>query len=401
MAAAAVGIDDLNVYASGQSLDFTDLARSRGLPERALRRAGFRRRSVVPVFEDPVTLAANAARPLVAHDGGAVGLLIVATETGLDFGKPLSTWVHGALGLRSACRNFELKHACFGGAAALLMAAAWVREAPGGGRKALVVTTDIARRHLGDPAELTVGAGATAAIVAEAPRVAALVGPTGQAAREVYDVARPTATTEVSDAVLSLCSYLDLLDAAYADYRRQAGGEGLARDFRHALYHAPLLSLVEQAHRAIAPDDPESFARMVAPSLGINREIANVYSGSLFASLAGLLSDGPVGAGERVACFSYGSGACAECFALELAPGAGPRVARHGIREALAARLPMSLAAYEASVASLEAALTARDLTPALRASEAADGLYEQRYEGRGLLVLDRVADHRRSYRWT
>jgi 3-hydroxy-3-methylglutaryl CoA synthase len=55
----------------------------------------FVRRSANSPIEDPVTLSVNAAEPIVEAAGPrSFGLLILATETGLDFGKPLSSYVH-------------------------------------------------------------------------------------------------------------------------------------------------------------------------------------------------------------------------------------------------------------------------------------------------------------------
>jgi 3-hydroxy-3-methylglutaryl CoA synthase len=134
------------------------MAAARGLTERDLLTVEFRRRSVLPPWEDPVTLAVNAARPLVESAGrGSFEMLIVATESGVDYGKPLSAYVHRYLGLPTRCRNVELKHACYAGTAAIQLATAWVRSEGATGKKALVVMTDVARRHFGDPGELTAG----------------------------------------------------------------------------------------------------------------------------------------------------------------------------------------------------------------------------------------------------
>src|SRR5205814_2293502 len=103
------------------------------------------------------------------------------------------------LDLDSRCRNFEIKHACFGGTAALLTAADFVRR-EGAGTRALVIMTDIARTHIGDPAEITAGAGAVALMVSHKPAIATIDDVTGRATQEVYDVARPTPTGEYNDA---------------------------------------------------------------------------------------------------------------------------------------------------------------------------------------------------------
>src|SRR5947209_6009049 len=84
-------------------------------------------RSVNPPYEDPVTMAVNAAHPMLTEDDRrAIELLIVATESSVDQEKAMSTWVHRYLRLGPHCRTFELKHACYGGTAGLQMALCWL-----------------------------------------------------------------------------------------------------------------------------------------------------------------------------------------------------------------------------------------------------------------------------------
>ena len=83
--AIPVGIDDLNIYASRLSIDFSEIVAARGISDKEYYNVRFTRRSVVPTFEDPVTLAVNAAKPLADSAGpDEFELLIVATETGVD-----------------------------------------------------------------------------------------------------------------------------------------------------------------------------------------------------------------------------------------------------------------------------------------------------------------------------
>jgi 3-hydroxy-3-methylglutaryl CoA synthase len=105
---------------------------------------------VLPPFEDSVTLAANAARPIVESAGAfAFGMLIVAAETGVDCGKPLSSYLHKQLGLSPSCRDFEIKHASYAGTAALRLASSCVRSQDrADGAQALFMMTDIARRPI-------------------------------------------------------------------------------------------------------------------------------------------------------------------------------------------------------------------------------------------------------------
>jgi 3-hydroxy-3-methylglutaryl CoA synthase len=409
--ATPVGIDDLNIYASTLSVDFAAIAAARGLSAKELSAVQFLRRSVTPPCEDPVTLAVNAARPLVDEAGrGSFGLLIVATESGVDHGKPLSAYVHSYLRLDPGCRNFEVKYACYGGTAAVQLAAAWVRSGEACGKRALVVMTDLARRHVGDPAELSAGSGAVAVSLAAEPRVLEIESRSGYACKEVYDVARPTPTGEWGDAVLSLASYLDLAEGAWDSYRARTGFAGaLDQRFRYVLYHTPLVSLVEQAHAVLLERDRddlgprearESFERMVRPALRYASELANVYSGSVYCLLAGLVDSGSetdLQPETPVGIFSYGSGACAEFLGGRITAPARTTLERRRIGEHLAERLSVSVELYERLVDETETLLTRSDYRPP---EGFVPELHERGYRDRERLVLRSVENHHRLYEW-
>jgi len=401
--AVPVGIDDLNLYASTLSVDNALVAEARGT-SRYMDIVRIRRRSIAPLCEDPVTLAVNAARPIVEEAGrDAFELLIVATESGFDYGKPLSSYVHRHLGLTSRCRNLEVKHACYGGTASLQLASAWVRSEAAPGKKALVVTTDLPGNQFGQPAELTPGTGAVALSVSAEPRVLALDLASGYAAREVYDTARPTATGHWVDEVLSLGAYLDLLELAYAHYRSHRGDVPLGEDLDYLVYHMPLESLVRKAHEVLLGesgaangDAAHSFESMVAPSLRYCAETGNIFSGTLYAGLAALIDSEPAPRpGARVGMYSYGSGSCAEFFAGTLGAEARSVVAARRIAAHLAARRPLSMAGYERIVLEREAKALCPDFTPE-RSTPA--GHFEEAYRGSGLLVLESVKDYYRRY---
>ncbi|MCB9688387.1 MAG: hydroxymethylglutaryl-CoA synthase family protein [Alphaproteobacteria bacterium] len=399
------GIDDLDVFAGSCAIDTETLVAGRdGIRPKDARHVGFARRSVLAPFEDPVTLAVDAARNVVEEAGPRrFELLIVATETGLDFARPLATAVHHHLGLPRRCRTMELKHACYAGTAALQLACAWARDGGDPDRRALVVTTDVARFHPNDPAELSSGTAAVAMVVGLRPRVLVLEPTSGIATDDVFDVARPTRTFEHVHAARSLAAYLDLLEAAWQDW----GSRHAVRDPRQAfdryLFHAPVLSLVRQLHRQLLETaDPEidetalaaDFEARVAPALGWLRQVGNVYSGNLYTSLAGLCADTDPPGGTRVGLFSYGSGSCAEVVRGHVVDGAGARVRRLGIGDRLARRRPLDLATYERF---MRRAAELYD-SPAFDPVPADVGDLRESLRGTGRLVLSEVAGWHRSY---
>ena len=156
--APAIGIDAIGVYPCALSLDIADLCAARGLDTANVRdRLLCSERSVLGPHEDVVTLAVNAAKPLLsADDLDAVRLLVVATESGVDQEKPVSSWVHHFLGLRSDCRNFEVKHACYGATVAMHRAAGWLAAGVDPGAKALVINAEHSLQPYGGAEEAVI-----------------------------------------------------------------------------------------------------------------------------------------------------------------------------------------------------------------------------------------------------
>src|SRR5262249_37449901 len=118
-----VGIEKANLYGGRAYLTIADLASARGGSLDALERrqmVPYEARSIIPPYEDSVTLAVNATERLLSDaDREQIELVVVATESAVDFGKPISTWVQRFSRLPAHSRNFEVKHMCYGGTAAL------------------------------------------------------------------------------------------------------------------------------------------------------------------------------------------------------------------------------------------------------------------------------------------
>jgi hydroxymethylglutaryl-CoA synthase len=355
----AIGIDAIALALPRSYVDLADIAEARGVPpSKFIHGLGVVRMAIAAADEDPVSLGINAARRLVLRSGvnpSEIGLCITGTETAVDHSKPVAAFIHGHLGLPSACRSFETKHACFGGTAGLLNAVDWIASGSARGRAALIVCTDIARYALGSAGEPTQGAGAVAMLVRERPRLLELeVGQTGAYTRDVYDFWRPLHHKDaLVDGHFSVQCYLDALAGAYGEWRRMPGapGEPLAR----TCYHVPYGKMARKAHRHRLSIDglseqaaDESFAAEVESSLKLPSEIGNVYTGSLYLALASLLHhEAAAIAGRRIGLFSYGSGCAAEFFAGRVHPEAPERVEALQIDAPLHGRRRLSIAEYE------------------------------------------------------
>ena len=122
----SVGIDEISFYTSGQYLDLKTLAEHQGIDSNKYYDGiGQEKMAMAAVDEDVVTLAANAALPIVERVGrDSIAAVLFATETGIDQSKAAGVYVHRLLDLNSNCRVVELKQACYSATAAIQMACA-------------------------------------------------------------------------------------------------------------------------------------------------------------------------------------------------------------------------------------------------------------------------------------
>jgi hydroxymethylglutaryl-CoA synthase len=131
-----IGIEKLRIYPNSLAYSTRALCEARGMDaDRTIQDLIIQERAVNPTWEDAVTMGVNAAQPLLTdEDRRSIGLLLVGTESSVDQEKPVSSWIHGYLGLPSDCLNFETKHACYAATGALQMALGPLRSV-GGGRR--------------------------------------------------------------------------------------------------------------------------------------------------------------------------------------------------------------------------------------------------------------------------
>lgn len=406
-----LGIEKIGVYPGALALDVEDLCAARGLDPATTRTEHLvDQKTVLAPWEDTVTLAVNAAASmLTAADRAAIGLLIVATETSVDQEKPVSSWVHGLLGLRPDCRNFEVKHACYAATAALHLAQAWLASGFARDRKVLIVSADAALIALGEPHEPVVGAGACAILVSTSPRLVEYEpGHAGVYAQEVSDVIRPTPRIEIGAGETSLFAYIEATTATFASYLA-SNPEAADFDayFAKNIYHVPFGGITFRAHRTLLEQFSKipragaraHFERKVLPSLTFNRRMGGTYGASTFIALAGLCATATdLRPGDRIGIFSYGSGSCAEFYAARASATFREAALEANIAARLDARRRLSVDEYERCERTRDAAVGAQDFTPDRGALGAT---FETHFAGRRLLVLDRIESYYRHYVWS
>lgn len=406
-----VGIEKIWVYPCSMFLDLSELAAARGLsPSYPMENLMMRARGVNPCWEDPVTMAVNAAKPMLTQeDRDSIELLIVGTESSPDQGKPISTFVHRFLGLSENCRNFETKHACYGGTCAAMMAAHWVASGAAGDAKALVIATDQSRMHLGAPWEYVLGAISVAMLISNKPSVLEYdLRDNAYWTKEVGDTFRPTSREEAGNTEQSVFCYLEALEGAFAHYRRKQGGMvDMNARFQKHIYHVPFSGMVQRAHRQIMRDAhgmsrkeaDAHFDQRVRGSLVYNSQCGGTYTAATFLALTGLLDQySDLNAGDRISIFAYGSGSCSEFYSGFIGDQARERVAKADVQGRIDARYRLSVEEYEA----VEKERTSYiDLPTYQPPKEGFNNHYKAFYEGKGYLVLDGLDGYFRHYAWS
>lgn len=416
--AMVVGIESLNVYGGAACLDVRELCVRRGLDTARFENLLMREKAVALPYEDPVSFAVNATKPLLdamsEAERARIEMVVTCTESGIDFGKSLSTYVHHYLGLGGNCRLFEIKQACYSGTAGLQMAVNFVLSGTSPGAKALVIATDLSRFALADAAaiqewaysEPSSGAGAVAMVVGDTPHVLQIdPGAYGNHGFEVMDTCRPGPDTEAGDADLSLMAYLDCCERAYRDYARRVDGADFRSSFAYLSFHTPFGGMVKGAHRHLmrklykAPpaEIEEDFNRRLGPSLAFGQRVGNTAGGSVFVGLAGLLESAELAAPCRVGMFSYGSGCCSEFFSGVITPEGQRRLRARGIGAELDRRHRLTMEEYELLLRGEQVirfgqrdAAIDPGTVPAVWAA----------LQGSGRLVLEGMAGYHRQYRF-
>ncbi|MCR4487050.1 hydroxymethylglutaryl-CoA synthase [Streptococcus parasanguinis] len=346
-----IGIDKIGFATSPYVLRLKDLAAARDTdPEKLSKGLLLKEQSVAPITEDIVTLAATAADDILTdEDKEAIDMVILATESGIDQSKAAAVFVHGLLDIQPFARSFEMKEACYAATAALDYAKLHVEKFPQS--KVLVIASDIAKYGIGTPGEPTQGAGAVAMLISQNPRILSFNDDNVAQTRDVMDFWRPNyATTPFVNGIYSTQQYLDSLKTTWAEYQKRTG---LAlTDFAAVCFHLPypklaLKGLKKILDKSLSEEKKDQLQYNFDQSILYSQRVGNIYTGSLFLGLLSLLENQPqLKAGDRIALFSYGSGAVSEIFSANLVPGF-EKLLDHKRMEKLDQRTVLSVADYE------------------------------------------------------
>ena len=346
-----IGIDQIGFATSNYVLKLDYLAEERGIdPNKLSKGLLMKEISIAPLTEDIVTLGAAAAEQiLTAEDKKVIDMVIVATESSIDQSKAASVFIHGLLGIQPFARSFEIKEACYGATAALDYAKLHIRQYPES--KVLVIASDIAKYGAETPGEPTQGAGAVAMLISQNPRILEFNEDNVAQTRDIMDFWRPNySTTPYVNGVYSTQQYLDCLKTTWNEYQKR---HGLAlADFAAVCFHLPypklaLKGLNKIMDQSLSQEEQRKLQENFDKSILYSQKVGNIYTGSLFLGLLSLLENSEnLKAGDKIALFSYGSGAVAEIFSANLVEGYEKQLTIHRL-EQLNQRQELTVAAYE------------------------------------------------------
>lgn len=310
-------------------------------------------------------------------DPKSVGRLEVGTETILDKSKSVKSVLmqlfapHG----NTNVEGVDNVNACYGGTNAVFNSINWVESSAWDGRDAVVVCGDIALYAKG-AARPTGGAGCVAMLIGPDAPIVFEPGLRASYITHAYDFYKPDLASEypVVDGHFSLKCYTEAVDACYKTFNArektlkaaQNGANGTHDEskppldrFDHICFHAPTCKLVQKSYGRMLYNDyvenpslaafgevaPElrdldyekslsdksvektfmgltkkTFADRVRPGLDVATLCGNMYTATVYAGLAALISNVSFDPSQskRIGFFSYGSGLASSMFSAKI-----------------------------------------------------------------------------------
>ena len=194
-----VGIDSISFDIPKIHLSIKTLAENRNIePEKLIKGLGLVKMTLLDVYQDVVTLAANAVLQLINQeqiDPQDIARIYVGTESSVDSYKPIASYILQLLQTKFSDSNLEncdvtdVTFACIGAVDALQSTLDFIRLNPT--KKAIVVATDHAKYDLESTGEYTQGAGAIAMLITANPRILAFEQSFGISSEGVFDFFKP------------------------------------------------------------------------------------------------------------------------------------------------------------------------------------------------------------------
>lgn len=196
------GIDALSFDIAKLHLPIKTLAKSRNIePEKLENGLGLLKMTLPDIHQDAVVFGANALTKLIIEQEvnlQDVARIYVGTESSIDSSKPISSFLLALMEEKfgenslAQCDVVDFTFACIAGVDAIQNCLDFIKLNPD--KKAIVVTTDIAKYDLNSGGEYTQGAGALAILLSSNPRIIAFDNNWATSTKGVFDFFKPYRT---------------------------------------------------------------------------------------------------------------------------------------------------------------------------------------------------------------
>jgi hydroxymethylglutaryl-CoA synthase len=196
------GIDAIAFDVAKIHLPINTLAKARNIePEKLEKGLGLLKMTLPDVHQDTVVFGANALTKLIINSNvniEDIARIYVGTESAIDSSKPIASFLVSLMEQKfgentlSECDVVDFTFACIGGVDAMQNCIDFVRLNPT--KKAIVVTTDIAKYDLNSTGEYTQGAGAVALLISSNPKIIAFDTNWATSTKGVFDFFKPYRT---------------------------------------------------------------------------------------------------------------------------------------------------------------------------------------------------------------
>jgi hydroxymethylglutaryl-CoA synthase len=204
-----IGIDAISFDVAKIHLAVKNLAKERLIePEKLEKGLGLIQMTLPDFHQDVVVFGANALTKLILENNinlPEIARIYVGTESSIDNSKPIASFLNALMEQKfgenclSECDAVDFTFACIGGVDALQNCLDFVRLNPT--KKAIVVTTDVAKYDLNSTGEYTQGAGALAMLIQANPRIITFENLWATNTKGVFDFFKPHRTILKSSVV--------------------------------------------------------------------------------------------------------------------------------------------------------------------------------------------------------
>lgn len=231
-----VGIDSISFDVAKIHLPITTLAKARNIePEKLEKGLGLLKMTLADSHQDTVVFGANALTKLIIQNSinlDEIARIYVGTESSIDSSKPISSFLISLIeqkfgeNILAECDVVDFTFACIGGVDAMQNCIDFVKLNPT--KKAIVVTTDLAKYDLNSTGEYTQGAGAVAMLISSNPKIIAFENNWATSTKGVFDFFKPyrTVSKEAITGNLENESWFENLEAEIEIHKEQPVFDG-------------------------------------------------------------------------------------------------------------------------------------------------------------------------------